>query len=156
MKLKAKEIIENKFWILEENGEKIGTVAFNDNYYMLSDGSGPVRWFKNKTQISQTIGNKIKWDKLTIKETPANDVHGFPTKVTPYNAIFDIKRKLPLFTKSEASKSYFCAGYYLVRFNVLWLKAYCPKLITLDRNEFLGPWKTEIEQKIELKKINAD
>ena len=83
-----------------------------------------------------------------------NDVHGYPTKGVPYNSMFDIKRKLPLFTKSEKSKSVYCAGFYLIKFNVNWLKSFCPKLITIERNEYLGPFKTEIEMKEKLKHVN--
>ena len=82
------------------------------------------------------------------------DVHGYPTRTIPYNSMFDIQRKLPLFTKSEKSKSVYCAGYYLIKFNVNWLKSYCPKLITVERNEYMGPYKTELEMKLALSHVN--
>ena len=68
--------------------------------------------------------------------------------------MFDIQRKLPLFTKSEKSKSVYCAGYYLVKFNVNWLKSFCPKLITIERNQFMGPFKTELEMRMTLSNVN--
>ena len=68
--------------------------------------------------------------------------------------MYDIKEKLPIFTKSKKSKSLYCAGYYLVKFNINWLKSYCPKLITLQRNKYLGPYKTEIEMKAALTNAN--
>ena len=43
---------------------------------------------------------------------------------------------------------------YLVKFNVNWLKSYCPKIITIERNEYLGPFKTEIEMKAALSNVN--
>ena len=156
MKVKANEIIPNQFWILENDIDRIGTVALHDNKYILSDGSGKTKFANTKKQISTLIGTQISWGKLKITETIPYDVYDFPTKVTPYNIMYDVQNKLPLFTKSPTSKSYFCAGYYLVKFNVIWLKSYCPKLITLERNEFLGPWKTSLEQKMELSRLNAD
>ena len=30
MTVNAKEIIKNKFWIVESEGEKVGTLSFND------------------------------------------------------------------------------------------------------------------------------
>ena len=64
--------------------------------------------------------------------------------------MYDIKRKLPLFTKSEKSKSLYCAGYYIVRFEKGWVKSFCPKLITVERYETRGPFKTEFDMKSEL------
>ena len=156
MKIKANEIIPNRFWILENDVDRIGTVAFNDNHYMVSDGTGKPQFATTKKDVSKLVGTKISWGKLKITEKIPLDVYGYPTKVTPYNIMYNVQNKLPLFTKSPTSKSYFCAGYYLVKFNVIWLKAYCPKLITLERNEFLGPWKTSLEQKLELSRLNAD
>jgi hypothetical protein len=76
-----------------------------------------------------------------------NEVHGYTTSTAPHNAMFDIRKKLPLFTKSEDSKSLYCAGYYVIRFDKGWVKSFCPKLITLQRYEYQGPFKTEFEMK---------
>jgi hypothetical protein len=62
---------------------------------------------------------------------------------------------LPIYTKSLKSKSYFCAGYYAVRFSNTWVKAYCPKLITLNRYEYAGPYKSQEQQQLELRKLNG-
>jgi hypothetical protein len=61
--------------------------------------------------------------------------------------MFDIKRKLPLFTKSIDSKSLYCAGYYVIKFDKGWVKSFCPKLITLQRYTYQGPFKTELEMR---------
>ena len=58
--------------------------------------------------------------------------------------MYDVKSKLPLFTKSEKSKSLYCAGYYTIRFEKGWVKSFCPKLITVERYEYRGPFKTEL------------
>ena len=58
-----------------------------------------------------------------------------------------LNRSLPLFTKSEKSKSLYCAGYYIIRFDKGWVKSFCPKLITVERYETQGPFKTDIEMK---------
>ena len=64
--------------------------------------------------------------------------------------MYDVKRKLPLFTKSNKSKSAYCAGYYIIEFEKGWVKSFCPKLITIERYNFKGPFKTEIEMRSEL------
>jgi hypothetical protein len=69
--------------------------------------------------------------------------------------MFDVKQRLALFTKSEKSKSLYCAGYFIIKFDKGWVKSFCPKLITVERYETKGPFKTDIEMRQELSKANA-
>lgn len=153
--LKAKPIIEDKFWIVEQDGERFGTLRKDEKRFVLSNENG-VKFFPNKQSITKHFGKdffvvKIKKESIDSKE---NDVHGFPASTAPHNSMFDIKRKLPLFTKSEDSKSLYCAGYYVIRFDKGWVKSFCPKLITLQRYEFKGPFKTEIEMRQVLSSVS--
>ena len=155
MNVKAKEILKNKFWIVEDSGNKIGTITYDEDKYILSDGATST-FLKNEKAIAKKLGAKIDWQALEIKEiTPAKEIHGFNTSCTPFNTIFDVKRKLPLFTKSAKSKSLYCAGYYIIRFDKGWVKSFCPKLITLERYAYKGPFKTEFEMRQELSNANA-
>jgi hypothetical protein len=153
MTVKAKEIIDGKFWILEDSGTKIGTLSLSDDKYILSDSKG-TRFVKNAKQIEKSFG-KILWSKLEITELTNKEVHGFDASCTPHNPLFDVKNKLPLFTKSPKSKSLYCAGYYIIGFEKGWVKSFCPKLITLERYPFKGPFKTSLEMRTELSKANA-
>lgn len=147
--LHAKPIIENKFWIVEEDGEKIATLRQNeDQRFVLSSELG-IHVYDNKESLTKEFGKDFFIAKI-IKESNnslPNEVHGYSTSVDPKNAMFDIRRKLPLFTKSEDSKSLYCAGYYVIKFDKGWVKSFCPKLITLQRYEYKGPFKTEFEMK---------
>ena len=40
MTIKAKEVLDGKFWIVEDEGVNIGTLSFDDEKYMLNDTSG--------------------------------------------------------------------------------------------------------------------
>ena len=40
MTLKAKPVLKDKFWIVESNEERIGTMSCNDDRYMFSNQSG--------------------------------------------------------------------------------------------------------------------
>lgn len=153
MTVKAKEVLNGKFWIVEKDNQRVGTLSFNDDQYMLSDSSGT--HFYNKNQLSRKFGKSLAWEKLEIKESYIKEVHGYPTSCHPFNDMYDVKQKLPLFTKSAKSKSLYCAGYYVIRFDKGWVKSFCPKLITVERYESKGPFKTEIEMKQELSKANA-
>lgn len=156
MTVRAKEILNGKFWIVEDEGVKIGTLTLTDDQYMLSNVNG-TRFFDNERQLKKTLGKDFAWTKLEIKETASRSdkiVHGFPTSCTPYNSMYDVKRRLPLFTKSEKSKSLYCAGYYIIRFDKGWVKSFCPKLITVERYDARGPFKSEIEMRSELSRVN--
>jgi hypothetical protein len=155
MTINAKEILDNRFWIVEENGVKLGTISLSDTRFMFTDNLG-TRFFENEKQLKKTFGKDFYWEKLEIKETVQEKVvHGFPTSTTPYNALYDVKQKLPLFTKSDKSKSLYCAGYYIIKFDKGWVKSFCPKLITIERYEYKGPFHTELEMRQELSIANT-
>lgn len=154
--LHAKPIIENKFWIVEKNGAKFATLRKDDeDRFVLSNEMG-TQIYNSKESLTKQFGRDFFVAKI-IKESrhsEINEVHGFATCVAPHNSMFDIKRKLPLFTKSKDSKSLYCAGFYVIRFEKGWVKSFCPKLITLQRYEFRGPFKTELEMKQVLSNVN--
>lgn len=156
MTIKAKPILENRFWIIEDEGVKIGTLSKDGDGFLFSK-KGEISFFQDEKQLKRKFGKNFLTAQI-IK--PADDqeeqsVHGFPTKCVPYKSMFDIQRNLPLFTKSESSKSVYCAGYYLIKFNVNWLKSFCPKLITIERNNYVGPFKTELEMKAKLSHVTG-
>ena len=108
----AKPVVANKYWILKENDQKIGTVEATDS------GSFTVRMYNDQQEFKtiKTIKNKTK---ITFEEPPAKKkakrehaVNGFATDSTPHNAIFDVQRRLPIYTKKIKSKSWFAAGWY--------------------------------------------
>jgi hypothetical protein len=147
--LHAKPIIDNKFWIVEQGGEKIATLRKDDeNRFVMSNELG-MKIYKNKKDITNQFGKDFFVARI-VKESndnQPNEVHGFSTSCSPHNSMYDIKRKLPLFTKSSDSKSLYCAGFYVIKFDKGWVKSFCPKLITLQRYPFKGPFKTDIEMK---------
>jgi hypothetical protein len=155
MTLKAKPVLKDKFWIIENDEQRIGTMSWNDDRYMFST-SGETCFFDNKRDMKQRFGTDIVWTDITPNTTTddhsTKTIHGFPTSVSPYNTMYDVKRKLPLFTKSDKSKSAYCAGYYIIEFEKGWVKSFCPKLITIERYNFKGPFKSEMEMRSELRR----
>jgi len=154
--LHAKPIIEDKFWIVERGGEKFATLRKNeDNRFILSNEMG-FKVFDNRESLTKQYGKDFFVAKIVKEASGAevNEVHGYPTSTAPHNPLYDVQKKLPLFTKSEDSKSHYCAGYYVIRFDKGWVKSFCPKLITLQRYEFKGPFKTELEMKQVLSNVS--
>jgi hypothetical protein len=145
----AKPIVDGKFWIVEQDGTKIATLHKKENNkFVLSSTNGEVM-FNRKQDLTKQFGSDFFLTSTKIKVTQAepHEVHGFPAMCKPYNSMYDVRRKLPLFTKSNQSKSLYCAGYYTIRFDKGWVKSFCPKLITIERYESKGPFKTEFEMK---------
>ena len=152
MTINAKTLVKDKFWIIEENGQKLGTLQKQDNngWIFLSK--------KDAREVFHTPENlreRFGIDILTIDpvaETPLEEntennfeVHEYPVSQQPYNPMFDVQKQLPIYSKTPKSKSLFCAGYYIICFEKGWRKAYCPKLITLQRYSYKGPIKSKIE-----------
>lgn len=154
--VQAKPIIPEKFWIVEKDGEKFATLRKNeDNRFVLSNELG-VKIYDTKEMLTRQFGKDFFIAKI-LKEADNSsvcEVHGFATSTEPFRAMFDIRRKLPLFTKSNDSKSLYCAGYYVIKFDKGWVKSFCPKLVTLQRYEFQGPFKTEFEMKQVLSNVS--
>lgn len=148
--LKALPVVKNKFWIVERDGEKIATIqAVDEGGFVFVDKEkrqpyASVRSIKNKLNIVFDKPGKPK-------QEASNEVYGFPTSTKAYNCLYDVSKRLPIYTKNAKSKSYFCAGHYAVKFNNSWTKTFCPKLITLQRYDFVGPYKTktELDQAVE-------
>ena len=145
----AKPVVKNQFWIVTNGTEKVGNV--------IADGSGfEVKLNGNKTHFKNTNSiqkqtniefQTIKIDK-TKKEIPFNE---YPTTKKVFNSILDIKRKIHVFTKTQKSKCFHAAGWYVLMQGEDPTVIFCPKYIFIKRYEYLGPYKTEDEAK---KQIN--
>ena len=48
----------------------------------------------------------------------------------------------------------YAAGYYIIKFDKGWVRSFCPKLVTLEKYEHKGPFKTELEMRAELSNVN--
>jgi hypothetical protein len=146
----AKPIVDGKFWIVEQDGTKIATLHKKENNkFVLSSTNGEMM-FNKKQDLTKQFGEGFFLSSTKVKVTKseeAYEVHGYPSMCKPYNSMYDVRRKLPLFTKSNQSKSLYCAGYYTIRFDKGWVRSFCPKLITIERYESKGPFKTEFEMK---------
>ena len=155
--IKARTILKDKFWIMEDEGVRVGTLSIDDDKFMFSSSEG-TKYFDSERALRKTFGDKFQISQHepekdnTIVE---KEVYGYPTSTEPFNPLLDVKRKLPLFTKSEKSKSLYCAGYYIIHFDKGWVKSFCPKLITVERYDSQGPFKTSLEMKQALSTANA-
>ena len=83
------------------------------------------------------------------RSTATHSVHGYPTASRVHNPVWDVPHALPLYTKTAKSRSWFAAGWYQVRQRRTWAVEQSPKLITLERYDYQGPFHTEDEARNE-------
>jgi hypothetical protein len=152
----SKVVIPNKEWIIEDHGQKIGSVAKLKKGYEFFRRGQRIN-FKDLKALTDEFGFTLAEGTKTSKfeiEPVSYKIYEFPCSSKPFEAVYNVKKKLPLFAKSAKSKSQYCAGYYVIKFRKGWVKSFCPKLITLERYPFHGPYKTEIEMKAMLNTVN--
>ena len=158
MTVRAKTLVKDKFWIVEQNGQKLGTLQKKeDNGWVFLNKQDKRQVYHTQESLFTKFGFNIfeeniekevedksvdKWDVIQAENF---EVHGYPCSQKPFNPMFDVQKQLPIYTKTPKSKSLFCAGYYIICFEKGWRKAYCPKMITLSRYKYKGPMKTKLE-----------
>jgi hypothetical protein len=151
----AKPVVKNKFWIVEHAGNKIATIqAVDENGGFVYVHDDQREHFPSIKLISKKYNIEFaKADKPA--KVVDNDVYGFPVTGSAFNQVLDVQRYLPIYTKGAKSKSFYCAGYYLIKFGHTWTRQSCPKLITLNRYEYQGPFKTQERADNAMKEING-
>lgn len=154
----AKTLIENKEWIVQYEHKKVGTIHKVKKGYVFNRNNNRI-YFKDMIELQENLGVKDLGTKV-IKSKSINtgllNIYDYPCKTIPHNAIYNLKKKLPIYTKNKKSKCYFCAGYYVIKSKNNWFKSFCPKFITLDRYQYYGPFKTEEEAKNLLNTLNQN
>lgn len=155
--IKTKQLLPDRFWIIEHNGTRIGTIQRQDDNNFVVTGTDSSIAQLSKDEVEEKFSIFAKQNALPVeKHDIKKEVYGYPTKHTPFNAVLDVKHKIPLYAKSENSSNMYAAGYYLVHFPKGWVKGFCPKLVTISSNEFKGPFKTVMEQRQAFSHVNKD
>jgi hypothetical protein len=148
MSIIAKPIVKDQFYILTQDDKKIGNIeATGDGFAVRINNR--VMPFKTMAMIRKQIdiefpavGNKIN------REPASYQVQGYPSGSRVYNPIWNVQHKLPLFTKNNKSRSWYAAGWYQVKQRRTWSIVQSPKLITLERYPYQGPFYTKEEANV--------
>ena len=146
----AKPVIKNKFWVVEDSGNKVATIQARDDGGYAYVHAENREYFPSVKNLKQKY--KIKFGSLERpKVENSKTVYGYPVSGKAYNQVWDIQRRLPIYSKTLKSKNIFCPGYYLIKLHCTWIEHFCPKNITVGRYEYLGPFKTKDEMNKTLK-----
>jgi len=141
----AKPVVDKQFWILQDGNEKVGNVeaaqggGFN---VKINDTIQQYKTIKMVTQLHNIVFEQIEKPK---KKSIGNEVHGYEARGKVCNPVWDVKHRLPLFTRDNKSKSWYAAGWYQVQRGRSWKIVQDPKLITLQRYKYHGPFRTKEE-----------
>ena len=141
--LVAKPIIKDQYWVVTDGEKKVGNVLANSaGYEVILNGS--TLQFNNTKDIAKQI--KITFQPMKSNKTKVEMPYPeYPTTAKTYNNVFDVKRKLHIFTKTRKSKCFHVAGWFVIDQNGQNQTIFCPKYIFIQRYPYYGPFKTEIE-----------
>jgi hypothetical protein len=135
----ARPIVNGKFWVIKQDEKKIGSVEKDNKGYFVTTQQGNAR-FKTIKSLRDVTKIDFEDGKERIKY-PENQVNNFPTDCKPFNGVYNIHTRLPIYTKEKKSKSWYAAGYYMLTIGRKTKIVFCPKLILLERYGYVGPVK---------------
>ena len=144
-KIEAKTVIPNQYWILKQNNHKVGQIEVGEHGVTVKI-QGQVAGYKTIKMASRAAN--IEFGTVNKTTTSTNLVHGYEVSGRVYNPVWDVKHRLPLFTRNNKSKSWFAAGWYTVKQHRNWKAVQHPKLITLQRYAYQGPFHSKEETNV--------
>jgi hypothetical protein len=145
MTLVAKPVIDKQFWILQDGDQKVGNIEACAGGYQVKIQNQTAQ-FRTIRMAAERINIQFEpVKKITTSKPATNLVHGYPAVGRIYSPMWDIKMKLPVYTKTAKSKSWFVAGWYRVKKGRSWTVTQDPKLIVLQRYAYAGPFYTQEE-----------
>jgi hypothetical protein len=134
-------VVENQYWILKKDNRKIGQLEVNEHGNCTIKIHDSVVSYKTIKMAREAIGIEFEPPE-TATPVPSNTVYGHEVEGDVFSPLWDVKHKLPLFTREDRSKSWFAAGWYRVKQHRKWKVVQHPKLITLERYAYQGPFHT--------------
>jgi hypothetical protein len=143
MTIVAKPVIDNEFWILQENNRKVGNIEACAGGYQV----------RLNNQVSEYKTIRMAAERVNIRFEPTvksstvnalpNQVHGYPVQGRVHNPMWLVSDQLPVYTRTAKSKSWYAAGWYRVLRGRTWHTVLSPKLIVVQRYTYAGPFVTK-------------
>lgn len=141
MTIIAKQIVQDKLWILFDGQKKIGKLQANEKDVVLNIGSKEII-FSNTDSVEKLT--KIEFERPSSKSNEPHPLYTlWPNTGSTYNDLIDVKRRLHLYTKTETSKCYYVSGWFKLKIENEWVLHFCPKYIFVQRYEYVGPFFTK-------------
>lgn len=124
------------------NGQnKVGNVEQTKNGYCVTLGNHQCNFDSTQT-IRELVA--IEFQRPSSKHTVTKPPYAiWPTTGKTYNNVFDVKRRLHVYTKTRKSKCYHAAGWFKLKIAGEWQNVFCPKYIFVQRYAYQGPYMSE-------------
>ena len=139
----AKPVIKGQFWILQQDDQKIGNVEAVGGGYQVRIRDN-IAQFRTIKMLERDLSIQFMPAVAAKSKTPTL-IHGYEPAGRAYNGMWNVQYRLPIYTKTRKSKSWFAAGWYRVKRHSRWQVVRDPKLITIQRYEHAGPFHSEQE-----------
>lgn len=155
--------ISDVAWLVHRGRSRLGILNKDiQEHYTYITGKDLVK-FNDQNAVVKHFGNLNLFNELLDTPTKVSEkvfIRGH--EVEHENPIIidhshpDFRDDLPIYAKIEGKGIYYAAGYYCISFEKGWKKSRGPKLTTLLRYGFEGPFKTEMEMRQRLKVLNKE
>jgi hypothetical protein len=145
MTLVAKPVIDKQFWILQDGNNKVGNIEACAGGYQVKINNQVAQFKTIRMAARQANIEFVTPVKQKLSKLDCAQVHGYAAAGRVYNPMWDLKLRAPIYTKTKKSKSWYAAGWYLVKKGRAWTVVQDPKLIVLQRYAYQGPYHSEQE-----------
>lgn len=155
--------ISDVAWLVHQGPSKLGILNKDvQEHYTYITGKDLVK-FNDQEEVVEHFGNLNLFNEVIGTPTKTAErvfIKGF--EVDYENPIIidsshpDYRDDLPIYAKIEGKGIYYAAGYYCINFEKGWKKSHSPKLATLLKYGYEGPFKTELEMRQRLKALNKE
>lgn len=163
-KSKAKlQQISDVAWLVRQGANKMGILNKDvQDHYFYINGKEMVS-LDNEEDVEKFFGNADIFNEQITDSATEPDSFYIKGHLIDYETPYpldpgevDYDPDVPLYTKTPDSNIYYAAGWYCINFDKCWKHGHGPKYSTLIKYGFRGPFKTEEECKIILKRINKE
>ena len=155
--------ITDEAWIVQKGDERIGILNKDiQNHYTFITGKH-IEMFVDDKEVASHFGNITLFEEQI--EIPLTQKDGFYIKghLVDYTDPIPVEQSdanynhdIPLYLKTEGSDVYYAAGWYCINFAKGWKQGHGPKLTTLLEYGSEGPFKTQLECKARMRKLNKE
>ena len=139
----AKTIVDRNYWILTQGDAKVGAITADKDGYTVT-----IRGQRQQFADIRRLRTGLKIDLPSAPRSFKADctkIHGYDAGCRAHNGMWHVQLRLPVFTKSAKSRSWYAAGWYAVQQARSWKIVRNPKLILLQRYRFQGPFHSREE-----------
>lgn len=153
--------ISDVAWLVHQGENKLGILNkdVQDHYFYITGKE--LLEFDNDNQVQEHFGNVKLFEEQIGASAKVQDTYYIKGYAVDYPDPFAIEEghpdynpDLPLYSKIEGNTVYYSAGYYCINFEKGWKQANSPKLATLEKYGYEGPYKTELEMRQRLRALN--